>query len=181
MPVEDALPVPGLRTVSWSVPALSRQGHQVTFGFSTVTIRPLVNTNNEVTVRIRHPMNVHNDAQHQPFALTGAANATASSGRTPAHSSMATASAPGSDEAPNQSDADESIVALDQDDDGSTIELPPDDESVSSGGSEQRTALSPGEFGVVWNHFGPSPEPETAPNPAVPSDDDETSHNSQEA
>ena len=48
--VFDALLVPGLNKVLWSVPALCAQGHDVTFGLSTVRIIFHANTDNQFQI-----------------------------------------------------------------------------------------------------------------------------------
>ena len=68
VPMMDTLLVPGLRTILWSVPALSRQGHQVTFGMSTVSITLHANTERELTIRLKHPMLSHNGQMALPFS-----------------------------------------------------------------------------------------------------------------
>ena len=75
VPMTDTLLVPGLRTILWSVPALSRQGHQVIFGLSTVSIILHANTPRELTIRLKHPMLTHNGQVPLPFsnAFSGAA------------------------------------------------------------------------------------------------------------
>ena len=75
VPMTDTLLVPGLRTILWSVPALSRQGHQVIFGLSTVSVVLHANTQRELTIRLRHPMLTHNGQTSLPFSpsFTGAA------------------------------------------------------------------------------------------------------------
>ena len=72
VPMVDTLLVPGIRTVLWSVSALSSLGHEVRFGFSTVTIALNCNTARELQIRIRHPMLTHNGQQKIPFSFTGA-------------------------------------------------------------------------------------------------------------
>ena len=68
VPMTDTLLVPGLRTALWSVPALSRQGHQVTFGLTTVSIVLHANTERELTIRLKHPMLTHNGQTSLPFS-----------------------------------------------------------------------------------------------------------------
>ena len=56
-PMLDTLPVPGLRKILWSVPALCSQGHEVLFGLSTVRIVFHVGTERQFEVCL-------NNAQH---------------------------------------------------------------------------------------------------------------------
>ena len=55
VPVPDTLLVPGLRKVLWSVAQLTRQGHQVIFGDTTVSLKLHVNTPDEFTIGLSHP------------------------------------------------------------------------------------------------------------------------------
>ena len=73
VPMTDTLLVPGLRTILWSVSALTSQGHQVNFGFTTVSIMLHANTPNALEIRLRHPMLSHNGQEKHPFALTALA------------------------------------------------------------------------------------------------------------
>ena len=55
-PMPDTLLGPGLRTVLWSVAALSAQGHEVIFGDTTVTIALHAGTERQLMIRLRHPL-----------------------------------------------------------------------------------------------------------------------------
>ena len=75
IPMVDTLLVPGLRTVLWSVSALATQGHEVRFGFSTVTLALHSGTSNEILIRLRHPMLNYTGISSFPFHFTAMAGA----------------------------------------------------------------------------------------------------------
>ena len=74
VPMTDCLLVPGLRTCLWSVSALSEQGHEVIFGFTTVRIILHAKSDTAFELRLNHPMLVHNGQQALPFAVSGLAS-----------------------------------------------------------------------------------------------------------
>ena len=67
VPMVDTLLVPGLRTALWSVSALAEQGHEVRFGFSTVSLALHADTQNELMIRMRHPLMTHSGQTNLPF------------------------------------------------------------------------------------------------------------------
>ena len=66
----DALLVPGLHKVLWSVPALCAQGHDVAFGFTTVRIIFNVDAENQFIMYLNHPMLV--DSNNPQLAMPSA-------------------------------------------------------------------------------------------------------------
>ena len=56
IPMLETLYVPGLKNVLWSVSALTEQGHQVIFGFSTVRIVLHADSENPVTIHLNKPI-----------------------------------------------------------------------------------------------------------------------------
>ena len=66
----DALLVPGLHKVLWSVPALCAQGHNVAVGFTTVRIIFNVDAENQFIMYLNHPMLV--DTNNPQLAMPSA-------------------------------------------------------------------------------------------------------------
>ena len=71
IPVMNTLLVPGIATVLWAVSGLAEQGHEVIFGFSTVSIRMHAHTDHSFTIGLRHPLLSHNGVVAPPFPFAG--------------------------------------------------------------------------------------------------------------